>query len=62
MGTALEVGDYSEHAASEGAAAVAVAYVSLRVDGHTRYGVGEHADVVIASFRAIVSAYNRLRG
>jgi len=62
VGTALEVGDYSEHAASEGAAAVAVAYVSLRVDGHTRYGVGEHADVVIASFRAIVSAYNRLRG
>jgi 2-isopropylmalate synthase len=62
VGTALEISDYSEHGASEGASARAVAYVALRADGHTRYGVGEHEDVVIASFRAIVSAYNRLRG
>ena len=62
MGTALEVSDYSEHAASDGASARAVAYVALRAEGQLRYGVGEHEDVVIASFRAIVSAYNRLRG
>ena len=62
VGTTLEISDYSEHGASEGAAARAVAYVALRADGQPRYGVGEHEDVVIASFRAIVSAYNRLRG
>jgi 2-isopropylmalate synthase len=62
MGTALEINDYAEHAASVGASARAVAYVALRAEGQARYGVGEHEDVVIASFRAIVSAYNRLRG
>lgn len=62
VGTALEISDYSEHAASQGASARAIAYVALRADGQPRYGVGEHEDVVIASFRAIVSAYNRLRG
>jgi len=36
--------------------------VSLRAVGglEPRYGVSEHEDVVLASFRAIVSAYNRL--
>jgi 2-isopropylmalate synthase len=60
VGTALEVIDYSQHGASQ-ASASAVAYLALRADGQTRYGVGEHEDVVIASFRSIVSAYNRLR-
>ncbi len=62
VATELEISDYSEHGASEGAAACAVAYVALRGNGQTRFGVGEHEDVVIASFRAIVSAYNRLAG
>ncbi|MES1177062.1 MAG: 2-isopropylmalate synthase [Myxococcales bacterium] len=58
----LELIDYSEHAVSEGAAARAVAYVSLRTPTSPKpqYGVSEHEDVVLASFRAIVSAYNRL--
>jgi 2-isopropylmalate synthase len=53
--------DYSEHATSEGASARAIAYVALRAGDQMRYGVGEHEDVVVASLRAIVSAYNRLR-
>ena len=62
LGITLEIADYSEHAVSEGAAARAVAYVSLRAGAAplARYGVSEHEDVVLASFRAIVSAYNRL--
>jgi 2-isopropylmalate synthase len=58
----IELVDYAEHAVSEGAAARAVAYVSLRTPSSPRpgYGVSEHEDVVLASFRAIVSAYNRL--
>jgi len=61
VGIRLEISDYSEHAASEGMTARAVAYVALRNDDRSRYGVGEHEDVVIASFRAIVSAYCRLQ-
>ena len=61
VGTRLEISDYSEHGVSEGASARAVAYVAVNADGQTRYGVGEHEDVVVASLRAIVSAYNRLR-
>jgi 2-isopropylmalate synthase len=62
LGTELALSDYSEHAVSEGASARAVAYVSLRTATapQPRYGVSEHEDVVLASFRAIVSAYNRL--
>jgi len=56
----LEIADYSEHAVASGAAARALAYVALTVRGQTSYGAGEHEDVAVASFRAIVSAYNRL--
>jgi len=61
VGTELELSDYAEHATSEGATARAIAYVALRNGGQQRYGVGEHEDVLIASFRAIVSAYCRLQ-
>ncbi len=62
VSTELVLSDYSEHAVSEGASARAVAYVSLRTatTPEPRYGVSEHEDVVLASFRAIVNAYNRL--
>jgi 2-isopropylmalate synthase len=54
-----ELVDYAEHAAESGASARAIAYVALAVGGVVRYGAGRHEDVVIATFRAIVSAYNR---
>jgi 2-isopropylmalate synthase len=61
LGTTLALGEYSEHALREGADARAVAYVSVRTPSapQARFGVGQDEDVVLASFRAIVSAYNR---
>ena len=60
-GEPLALSDYSEHAIAEGADARAIAYVSLRVPSapQARFGAGQDEDVVLASFRAIVSAYNR---
>ncbi len=57
----VEVVDYAEHAAAAGAAARAIAYVAVSVGGHACYGAGRHEDVVLATFHAIVSAYNRVQ-
>ncbi|HET7542643.1 MAG TPA: 2-isopropylmalate synthase [Polyangiaceae bacterium] len=56
----LEVVDYAEHATSAGAAARAVAYVAVRVGGAVHYGAGQHQDVALAAFKAIVCACNRV--
>jgi 2-isopropylmalate synthase len=56
----IEVVDYAEHAAATGAAARAIAYVAVSLGTNVRYGAGRHQDVVLATFAAIVSAYNRL--
>jgi 2-isopropylmalate synthase len=58
-GPAPELVDYAEHAAASGADALAIAYVAVRFADVTRYGAGRDADVVLAAFRAILSAYNR---
>ena len=58
-GPAFELADYAEHSAAPGAGASAVAYVAVRSGSVLRYGAGRHEDVVIATFRAIVSALNR---
>jgi 2-isopropylmalate synthase len=58
-GPAFELADYAEHSAAPGAGALAVAYVAVRSGSVLRYGAGRHEDVVLATFRAIVSAYNR---
>ena len=42
-----------------GADAEAVAYVALSVGSKVYYGVGCNADVVLASFQALVTALNR---
>ncbi len=65
----FSVQDYAEHARSSGASAEAVAYVALTssADGDAVaakaaprvWGVGRHADVVWASFHAVVAALNR---
>jgi 2-isopropylmalate synthase len=62
IGLTVEVVDYAEHAAAPSAAARAVAYVSVRIAGHERYGAGQDEDVVLATFRAIISACNRAQG
>lgn len=58
-GGRVEVVDYAEHAVAAGASACAVAYVAVSVGDQVRYGAGRHEDVVLATFRAIISAYNR---
>ena len=61
-GEAIRVIDYGEHAVGQGASATAVAYVEIKTDdGRTLFGVGMHPNIVAASFKAIVSAVNRLR-
>ena len=60
FGLAIEVADYSEHAMGTGADATAVAYVELLGGGSSRFGVGQHKNIVMASLRALVSGANRV--
>ncbi|TXL61819.1 2-isopropylmalate synthase [Aeromicrobium terrae] len=55
----IRVLDYSEHALSSGENALAAAYTECEIAGTTVWGVGVHANIVMASLRAIVSAANR---
>src|SRR5690606_547578 len=56
----IDITDYSEHAASSGSEATAVAYVETqRSDGTLRWGVGSDNSILTASLRAVVSALNR---
>jgi 2-isopropylmalate synthase len=59
MGIDVELFDYVEHTLSKGGDAYAAAYVELRVNGKTLWGVGIDADISTASLKAIVSAVNR---
>jgi len=59
LGANVRVDDYHEHALGAGADAQAVAYVTVRVDDATFIGVGRDADIVAASFHAILSAMQR---
>ncbi|MDR7096103.1 2-isopropylmalate synthase [Hydrogenophaga laconesensis] len=57
----VRVLDYQEHAMGSGAQARAVAYVEMRVDDRrTVYGVGIDANIVSASFKAILSGLHRV--
>jgi 2-isopropylmalate synthase len=60
LGHDIRVMDYHEHAIGSGANAQAASYIELRLNnGATRFGVGIDANIVTASFRAIVSGLNR---
>jgi 2-isopropylmalate synthase len=58
-GEIIRVLDYHEHAIASGADARAVAYLELRVGERTLFGVGMDANIVSASFKAIVSGLQR---
>lgn len=58
-GETLRVLDYHEHAIGEGAHAQAIAYLELRVGMQTVFGVGLDANIVSASFKAILSGLQR---
>ncbi len=60
--TEIHCADYAEHALGEGEDAEAVAYVQLRGAEGDAWGVGQAADIVVASLRAVVSAMLRLNG
>lgn len=60
-GAPVSVVDYHEHALAGGADARAVTYIELKADdGRTLFGVGQDANIVTASLKAILSALNRL--
>jgi 2-isopropylmalate synthase len=58
-GQAVRVLDYHEHAIGSGANAQAVAYLELRIHDQTLFGVGMDSNIVLASFKAIVSGLLR---
>ena len=58
-GHAIRVLDYHEHAIGSGAGAHAVAYLELRVNDQTLFGVGMDGNMVSASLKAIVSGLQR---
>ena len=61
-GHLLQVVGYHEHALGSGADARAISYVEMRIDGQcTLFGVGQHADIVAASFAAILGALGRAK-
>ena len=59
-GASVRVLGYHEHAIGAEASAQAVAYLELRInDQHTLFGVGCHANIVMASLNAVVSGVQR---
>src|SRR5258708_6220715 len=61
LGVDLEVTDFAEHALSSGTNAQAAAYVEIRSEHGTTWGVGLDSNITTASLEAIVSVLNRLR-
>jgi len=60
LGCNITLMDYHEHAIGAGANARAACYVELRVDhGATVFGAGIDANIVTASFKAVLGALNR---
>ena len=52
---------YEEHALGSGETAEAVAYIELIQDGRAWFGVGRDRNTTTASYRAILSALNRMQ-
>jgi len=60
LGLDIRLMDFHEHAIGSGANAQAASYIELRLNnGPTRFGAGIDANIVTASFKAIVSGLNR---
>ncbi len=58
-GQVVRVLDYREHAIGSGASAQAVAYLELRINEETLFGVGMDSNIVSASLKAILSGLQR---
>ena len=60
LGVQIDVVDYAEHAMGQGSEATAVAYVETTDgNGNVRWGVGTDPNIITASFRAVLGAYER---
>ena len=60
LGVQIDVVDYAEHAMGQGSEATAVAYVETTDGkGNVRWGVGTDPNIITASFRAVLGAYER---
>ncbi|KAF1041937.1 MAG: 2-isopropylmalate synthase [Herbaspirillum frisingense] len=60
LGLDIKLMDFHEHAIGAGADARAASYIELRLnEAPTGFGVGIDANIVTASFRAVLSAVNR---
>ncbi len=58
-GIDLAVTDYREHAVTAGSSSQAAAYVQIRANGGTLFGVGIDENIVTASLQAVASAAAR---
>ncbi len=60
MDADIDVVDYAEHALGQGSEATAVAYVeTVDSDGSPLWGVGTDPNIITASMRAVLSAFER---
>jgi len=63
QGINVDLLDYSEHTLAASGDAQAAAYVEIKFDGKTLWGVGIDGDISTASLKAVISAVNRaIRG
>ena len=51
---------YTQHAIEEKSSAKAATYIGVMLDDITYWGTGVHADIVVSSIRALITAVNRL--
>ena len=56
----VKVLDYHQHAISTGSDAKAVAYIEVQNAGKSSWGVGMHANTVIAGLLSVISALNKI--
>ena len=63
QGINVDLLDYSEHTLAASGDAQAAAYVEIKFEGKTLWGVGIDGDISTASLKAVISAVNRaIRG
>lgn len=59
LGHSMVLVDYSEHTLGTNEQSEAIAYIQLNINGQRVCGVGRSADILEASFMAVLSAVNR---
>ena len=57
----IEIRHYEERSLSSGSQGNAITLIEITSKRGSSYGIGIHENIVVASFQAIVSAFNRLQ-